>query len=784
MKFQSFDKPFGQIEVGGKYAGMAFHAGSAMPSRISFFYPVANSISNSQDYWKRYESHLFNAVLTVDGQAQTIGYDEHQAEYTPCCFRATKQYHNCSCRYEYSFGSTLPITVIKIELTNTGQAPAQYTLDLTPETAFHSCHSFNRFQPERTFVEQNGALLVADFSSVVDLGNSSLFFLNAGATPQEQHISETVTGFHYAKLLSPGETLGIVLIVGCCKAAELAEMIQRVQRDWAADIAANSERIDDYIATRGTIAIGDPALAETIAWSKGVHASLQHYLDDWYLPMPCPAEYNFFFTHDFLVHGLGWAYFDLDYIKNGYEYLLSLDAGDNVLSHACYWKDNAYYSEPCPPTDWNNLWIINSVSSYLKHSADKITAERLLPMLQTSLDRILLNFDDGLMKAYFPDWWDFGTNYGARAYISILTYRAIHNFTYIVMQLGQPDLATKYYPLAEIIRSKLNEQLWHEKSGYLLNELADGSLDKHYYSGSLLAANFGLLDEIRSNQLLDTARDVLLDDNCGVHNVAPADFVGLEEKYGFHNVEQGENGYYINGGVWTQCNAWYALSLITLNRVDEAYQVLKKHLSIAGIAVSHNGQPSFYEARITAKDANYGKIDKPTFLWHGGWFMLTLYQLLGIRETPWNIELHPITATELIDSKSEIKNHGEDCIVEFSGSGNYFQEIVFDGDISYSAILTASCQHAELLRGTPTVPYLSEARCIIENVAYDTVSGELAIAAKLAPHQQLDVTIILPVDYSLTTSCPDILVTAQSANARAKTFLVRSNQANIILQVQ
>ena len=164
--------------------------------------------------------------------------------------------------------------------------------------------------------------------------------------------------------------------------------------------------------------------------------------------------------------------------------------------------------------------------------------------------------------------------------------------------------------------------------------------------------------------------------------------------------------------------------------------------------------------------------------------MLTLYQLLGIRETHWNIELHPITATELIDSKSEIKNHGEDCIVEFSGSGNYFQEIVFDGDISYSAILTASCQHAELLRGTPTVPYLSEARCIIENVAYDTVSGELAIAAKLAPHQQLDVTIILPVDYSLTTSCPDILVTAQSANARAKTFLVRSNQANIILQVQ
>ena len=784
LKFQTFDKPFGQIEVGGKYAGMAFHAGSAMPSRISFFYPVGNSISNSQDYWKRYESHLFNAVLTIDGQAQTIGYDEHQAEYTPYCFRATKQYANCSCSYDYSFGNVLPITVIKIELTNTSQASAQYELDFTPETAFHSCHSFNKFQPEKLTFEQDGALLIADFASSVDLGNCSLFFLNTGMLPQNQSTSESTASFHYAKLLSPGASLSITLIAGCCKASELEEMIRRVQDGWAADVTANSERVDAYIATQGNIAITDPALTETIAWSKGVHASLQHYLDGRYLPMPCPAEYNFFFTHDFLVHGLGWGYFDLDYIKNGYEYLLSLDAGDNVLSHACYWKDNAYYSEPCPPTDWNNLWIINSVSSYLKHSADKLTAERLLPMMQTSLDRILLNFDDGLMKAFFPDWWDFGTNYGARAYISILTYRAIHNFTYIVLQLGKPELATKYFPLAEIIRSKLNEQLWHEKSGYLLNELADGSLDKHYYSGSLLAPNFGLLDEIRSNQLLDSARAVLLDDNCGVHNVAPADFVGLEEKYGFSNTEQGENGYYINGGVWTQCNAWYALSLIKLNRVAEAYQVLKKHLSIAGIKLTHNGQPSFYEARITAKDDNYGKIDKPTFLWHGGWFMLTLYQLLGIRETPWNIELHPITATELIDSKSEIKNQGRDCTIEFAGTGDYFREILFDGVASHSAILPAGTQNANLSRGSATSPYLAEADCLINSVVYDVTSGGLAIAAQLAAEQLLNITIVIPAHCSLTTTCPDVAITPKTVDAGGKTFTIRSKHANIILQVQ
>lgn len=780
LKFQTFNKPFGQIEVGGKYAGLAFHAGSALPSRISFFYPVANSISNSTDYWKRYESHLFDMTFTIDGKARAIGYDEHQAEYTPCMFRATKQYNDCLAKYEYRFGNNLPITSIRILLTNSGEKSAAFELALKPETALNSCHSFKRFQPQSVVSAFNGAALIADFSEIVDLGHSSLFFLNAGDLPQA---TEAGNGFYYAKTLQPGESLNIILLTGCCQATDLGETLQRVRIGWVADVAANEARVDEYIETSGKVVINDPALLETIDWSKAVHASLQHYLDGWYLPMPCPAEYNFFFTHDFLVHGLGWGYFDLDYLKNGYKYLLSLNAGDDVLSHACYWKDNSYFSEPCPPTDWNNLWIINSVSSYLKHSDDKLTAEHLLPMMQTSLERILLNFDNGLMNAYFPDWWDFGTNYGARAYISILTYRAIHNFTYIVMQLDKPELASKYYPLAEIIRNKLNDQLWDKESRYLLNELSDGSMDKHYYSGSLLAPNFGLLNEERANQLLDTARNVLLDDNCGVHNVAPADFVGLEEKYGFHNVEQCENGYYINGGVWTQCNAWYALSLITLNRVEEAYAILKNHLSLDGIKRGHNGQPSFYEARITAKDENYGKIDKPTFLWHGGWYMLTLYQLLGIRETPWNIEFHPITATELTNSACEIKNHGCDCNVKFSNEGTYFQEILFNGQRSYSAILPDHISDAKLLRGVPVYPYLSEADCIVDSVAYNVITGEFAIAAKLAENQQLDVTITIPAHCSLTASCPDISIKPLAVNALAKTVTICSKHAKIILNV-
>jgi len=42
-----------KIEVGSPYVGMEFHHSFPVPQRISFYYPVANSIDLSTDYWKR-----------------------------------------------------------------------------------------------------------------------------------------------------------------------------------------------------------------------------------------------------------------------------------------------------------------------------------------------------------------------------------------------------------------------------------------------------------------------------------------------------------------------------------------------------------------------------------------------------------------------------------------------------------------------------------------------------------------------------------------------------------
>ena len=55
--------------MGGPFAGAEFHESRPLPSRISFYYPVANSIDLSTDYWKRGDSRPMAVGLQMDGGA-------------------------------------------------------------------------------------------------------------------------------------------------------------------------------------------------------------------------------------------------------------------------------------------------------------------------------------------------------------------------------------------------------------------------------------------------------------------------------------------------------------------------------------------------------------------------------------------------------------------------------------------------------------------------------------------------------------------------------------------
>jgi len=67
-----FEGKYGQVEVGGDFVGAEFHQSRPLPSRISFYYPVANSIDLSTDYWKRYESQPLTATLLTEKPKNSV----------------------------------------------------------------------------------------------------------------------------------------------------------------------------------------------------------------------------------------------------------------------------------------------------------------------------------------------------------------------------------------------------------------------------------------------------------------------------------------------------------------------------------------------------------------------------------------------------------------------------------------------------------------------------------------------------------------------------------------
>jgi glycogen debranching enzyme len=256
-------------------------------------------------------------------------------------------------------------------------------------------------------------------------------------------------------------------------------------------------------------------------------------------------------------------------------------------------------------------------------------------MIRQSMRFMLSNAHGGLMHSERPDWWDIGHVYGARSYLTTLMIRALRSYTFIFHELGyEPESLREYIDLADDMQQRLVSELWDDQAGFLMNMLDSATVDRHYYSGSLLGAAFGVLDESRTERLLTTAREVLLDEQIGIRNAMPPDFLDLIEEYRFNGPEVGAPYRYMNGGVWPQGIAWYALGLLSAGHPDSARAALTRYLTLDGIRQSPNGQPALFEYRNTDREApDYGQIDKTTFLWAGGWYLHVLYQLAGARDS-------------------------------------------------------------------------------------------------------------------------------------------------------
>lgn len=411
------------------------------------------------------------------------------------------------------------------------------------------------------------------------------------------------------------------------------------------------------------------------------------------------------------------------------------------------WKDGRYQTEFCGSDNWNHLWFLILSSSYLKHSGDLETIRTLQPIIVKSMNMMLTNKGaDDLMYASRPDWWDIGHLYGARAYITALTVRALQDFVYLQRRLGeQSSELAPYLSLAERMQNRLVTDLWDDEAGYLLNQLDADRQDRHYYSGSLIAGVFGLLEPDQHRTLLETAQRELLNPHIGIRNAMPPDFHELIDVYKFNGMEMGEPYYYFNGGVWPQGTIWYVLALLSANQPDLGLEALKQFLTLDGIRNSPNGQPSFYEYRMTDPNAaNYGQIDKPTFLWFGGWYLYTLYHLVGVRENPWHVSFSAHGPAKWDSIAYEMILDGQRCQVISRGTGEFFEAIRWDGEPVASAVVTRPARQIELIRGEPRQPYLAASDLPISKVHYDADQATLIVNLNGLPDQRGEVSVVSP----------------------------------------
>ncbi|MCF7802511.1 MAG: hypothetical protein K9N34_10910 [Candidatus Marinimicrobia bacterium] len=726
------------LEIGGPYVGLAFHHAAMIPQRISFFYPAANSIDHSRDYWTRDTSFTMQWMLYDAGvdSVLELGRDkEVPFDFTPYRIAFTDSHPNFTLTASYQFCQTNPACVQTISLENTGRLDQKFRFSYKLKDGLRTCHTYKIVDTCATEIDSATGTVYKHFADP-DTKAATVFLANAGIKPTKITThgpnEKPFTTLDYSLTLAPGEKQTIVLIIGSALENEARSVASYLLQNYTAEIRSYEQSIEKKIFKTNLTHTGDPDTDHSVAWAKAVMETNQHFLDGELVPMPCPAEYNFYFTHDVQVTDLAAVQFDLERVRRDLNYIIRHADENRIIPHAYYWKDGQYVTEYASSDNWNNFWFIQLTASYLRHSGDLQFVKELYPFASVCLKRALLTLEkDSLMWSNRPDWWDIGHNYGPNAYMTILAIKSLRDYIYISATLDSNQARLgEYAATADGMQQALSDKLWDSQMGYLVSYHNDGTLDTHYYIGPLLAVDFDLLSPEKSETLLKTAQDKLLDDQVGVYNAYPMDFDELIDYYKFAGNEAGAKFDYANGGVWSQGNAWYALALIKNGYKAEAAKFIENTMSLHGIWAGPNGQPAYYEVRNANRvdPTVYGHVDKPQFLWASAWYMYSLYNLFGVRENTWNISLEPYLSEGQESNQFHLFAGGNDILVHVSGAGPDIAAIDFDGEKAYSAVLPEhlkKIRQIQLKLGEPEYPCLVQVRSALESCKFD--NQELAL---------------------------------------------------------
>ena len=775
-----FDGRYGQVEVGGVYAGAEFHESRPLPARISFYYPVANSIDLSTDYWKRGDSRPMALGIRIgNGPKRWLGRNGWSYTLSPHKVRFESEEGQLGCALQYEFCLDEPAMVATLAFTNNSASPVPLEVYTHLKTTLRTCQTYARKDSAWSFSDSSLGAVLANFDDS-DAARAAVFVMNAGARPvyrctsaSQLAITDSGTSawispnftpprpdesggrtipaaaFIYREQIAPHDSLVIVQIVGSCKRIELKQRLSRIAAGWREELSGYDRFVVRKAREEARFVTGDEWLDRSAIWARGLLATNRHALDGEVVPMPCPAEYNFFFTHDLILTNLGAVNFDLDRVRQNLSYVAS-HSKDLIIPHAYYWRDDGYKTEYCDPENWNHLWFIIVTARYLRHSGDDSLGNLLYPLVTKSLTEILSHrTPENLMHAYRPDWWDIGHREGPRSYLTILTVRALRDYVYISTLLGhRSEGLLEYEYLAEAMQKALNDRLWDDSLKYLIN-YNEGRKDEHYYMGSLLGAVYGELDRSRSESLVGSAASKLLRFPAGIMNVAPPDFHtdSARSFFRFAGNEAGDPYLYANGGIWPHANAWYALALNSIGRADSALKFVKAVMTLDGVARSPQGVPAMYEYRFSDHSSpKFGMIDKPSFMWAAGFYLNVLYELCGFRDNEWNLSL----AEELPLMPDSIRctyAFGGSHEVTLTGKADRLRSIVSGGRSLPSLVLPLDARAPGSLAatyGTPETPYLESVNAILQHAGYSGNTGTMTLLLSSFKLHRIAARVISP----------------------------------------
>ncbi len=768
-----------QVEVGNAYVGVEMHHSSILPERISFYYPVANSIDLSTDYFHRDTTYIMKLGLKIgNGKKEWLGIKPYKFNLTPYEVTYKSRDEKKSIVVSYRFCKEYPAMVVTYEITNNTGVNNEFEFYTHLETSLHTSHTYALKDKAETYYDSAVGGIYASFDDK-ETQDARVFVINAGEKPysfstdgnlsysaepradywfnhngklpekvyRKENRGIPAAEFLYKKELKPSGKMIITQIIGQCKKNEIKKLSKELVQNYKASVRNYEQYVLDYVKY-GSFNSGDEVIDQSYLWAKAMLAVDKHYIDGEIRPMPCPAEYNFYFTHDVLLTDLAAVNFDLGRVKNDLEYTIDHANKDKVIPHAYYWKDSSYVTEDAVSDNWNHFWFIIVSASYLRHSGDITMLKKLYPYITESLKLSLTNMKDSLMWASRPDWWDIGKNYGPRVYTTALEIKALNDYNYISSEIKEnsENLAANEL-LAKKMKNKLNDFFWSHKFGYLMNYLSDGSVDPHYYIGSFVAAYLNYLNDDKISELVNTARNKMLDQKVGVYNAFPMDFEKLKNFWHFADDEQGQPFLYMNGGIWPHGNAWYSLALISAGKRKEALKFIKNVMTVKGIMSGPNGQPAMYEVRNgDYHDSSvYGKIDKPEFMWAAAWYINSIYNLFGIHENSWNIGLSPYLYNDQKQCGFTLTSGGNVFNVKTSGKGKFIEYVKLDGKIYPSAVLPADVKelkNVEVKMGDPVIPYVSGTNSILRNAEYSSKDGVLNIILKSFSRHQIETSVI------------------------------------------